>query len=309
LKNCYYLGFDVGGLFIKGGVIDSRGKLTTDVLSYYPSKSRASKEELLDHFVNMIIRQISSIMDRNFLIDGIVFAFPGPFDYENGISWIRGIEKFDSLYGVNIREELQERLGSERVFNNFASKDWKIFFENNVSLFGLGEWKLREKPDLSKMMCVTIGNGTGSAFLEKGEIIKKRNDVPPNGWIYNAPFRGSIVDDYISVRGILRIARDLGFGPDISLNMLIKEAKRGNPKACGVFEEFGRLLGEVLKKYVEKFQPEILVIGGYVSHYYEMFEDQLLAILANENVTIKKSHDTSISVLTGISEYIKRVRG
>lgn len=306
MRNCYYLGFDVGGLFIKGGVIDSRGKLTTDVLSYYPSKSRASKEELLDHFVNMIVKQISSIMDRSFLIDGIVFAFPGPFDYEKGISWIRGIEKFDSLYGVNLREELQKRLKYERVFNNFSSKKWRILFENNVSLFGLGEWKLRENPGFGKMMCVTIGNGTGSAFLEKGKVIKNRNDVPPNGWIYNTPFRESIVDDYISVRGILRIARDLGLGANIELKTLVKEAKRDNPMACRVFEEFGCLLGEVLKKYVKQFQPDILVIGGYVSHYYEMFKDYLLATLENESVVINKSHDTSISVLTGISEYIKR---
>lgn len=302
--NHYYLAFDVGGLLIKGGAINQKGELATDVLSYYPSKSRADRDEILDHFVNVIGSQITSIMDRQFVIDGIAFAFPGPFDYEKGICLIKGINKFDSLYGVNLKSELKKRLKRQKLFVNWASPDLEIFFENNVSLFALGEWNLRKHKGFKKIMCMTIGSGTGSAFLENGEIIKFRDDVPPNGWIYCLPFRDSIVDDYISVRGIQKIAEKSGFDPNITVDQLAKAARNGNKKSKQVFDRFGHLLTEMLLPLIRSFHPDVVVVGGYVSNYFDLFEEPVRTTLTKENVLIELSRDTSISVLSGISELI-----
>lgn len=34
------------------------------------------------------------------------FAFPGPFDYERGISLIRGVRKFERIYGLDVAATL-----------------------------------------------------------------------------------------------------------------------------------------------------------------------------------------------------------
>jgi glucokinase len=39
--------------------------------------------------------------------DGIAFAVPGPFDYEQGVSLLR--HKFAALYDVNLRREFESR--------------------------------------------------------------------------------------------------------------------------------------------------------------------------------------------------------
>ena len=40
----------------------------------------------------------------------IGIAMPGPFDYQNGISFIKGQNKYDLLYGLNIKELLAASL-------------------------------------------------------------------------------------------------------------------------------------------------------------------------------------------------------
>lgn len=45
---------------------------------------------------------------------GIRLAFPGPFDYEQGICLMKGLDKYDRLYGINLRQVFSERLGVAR---------------------------------------------------------------------------------------------------------------------------------------------------------------------------------------------------
>ncbi|QKE76027.1 ROK family protein (plasmid) [Arthrobacter citreus] len=304
MKNRYYLTFDVGGFFIRGGVLNHQGELITDKVSYYPSNSAANREQLLGNFIEVISRQILTIMDKYFVIDGIGFAFPGPFDYENGICLIKGVNKFNSLYGVDLRTELMERLNKKRFVKKLVTPQFRIIFKNNVNMFALGEWYLQKEKEYQKIMYLTIGNGTGSAFLEKGELVSNRDDVPQNGWVYNLPFHDSIVDDYISNRGILRISRQLNIDPTFDLEDLAKAARAGQPEMKKVFQIFGEFLGEMLLNIVTLFNPDALVIGGQISKSYDLYKDEVLFALKNNNVSIKLSNETSNSTFIGLSKIL-----
>ena len=37
-------------------------------------------------------------------------ALPGPFDYHRGISLIKGVNKFDNLFGLDVRMAMESRL-------------------------------------------------------------------------------------------------------------------------------------------------------------------------------------------------------
>ncbi len=56
---------------------------------------------------------------------------PGPFDYVKGISYIKGVAKYEKLYGCNVAESIAERLGFENGF--------PVRFMNDVSVFAVGE--------------------------------------------------------------------------------------------------------------------------------------------------------------------------
>lgn len=304
LYNHYYLAFDVGGLFINGVVLNGSGEIIPHTESYFPSKSDAGREELLNHFVQIICRQIGKILDKNFIIDGIGFAFPGPFDYKKGVSFISRVNKFESLYGVNLRNELILRLRQQKVFLLRAAPQFCIVFENNANMFALGEWLTGNAKDCERIMFLTLGNGTGSAFMENGEIIKNREDVPPNGWVYCYPFHDSIVDDYLSTRGILRIAQQLNVNSCLGLKEIADAASSGLEDEKEVFRRFGDLLGEMLLTFIKPFKPDALVIGGQIVKSHDLFMGEVQRALENERVTIFMSNQTTYSTFFGLSKAI-----
>ena len=40
----------------------------------------------------------------------LAFRMPGPFDYVKGISYIRGVAKYENLYGFNIADAVSDEL-------------------------------------------------------------------------------------------------------------------------------------------------------------------------------------------------------
>ncbi|XID92361.1 ROK family protein [Paenibacillaceae bacterium WGS1546] len=297
----YTIVFDIGGLFIKSAVMNALGKLVPDSYMVYPAKSKESKEALLLHFVELIKQQTNRIMDKTYRIDGIGYAFPGPFDYEEGISYIRGVDKFDEIYGVNLRDELSARLANESWFAGKRSPDFHIVFENDANLFALGEYAVGKAGAYEKALCLTIGTGAGSAFLEGGELVKYRQDVPEHGWIYNQPFGDSIVDDYVSKRGIVRLMREAGLDDGLDVKNVAEMAHAGDEKAIGVFHRFGDTVGEMLLPFIRSFRPDAVIIGGQIVKSKDLFLDRVREALSECEIALEATDDTSLSAFAGVS--------
>jgi predicted NBD/HSP70 family sugar kinase len=104
-------------------------------------------------------------------LKGIAVAMPGPFDYERGISLMRGGNKYEALYGLNIKEALPIGLG--------IPTSVPIVFENDAGCFGIGE-SMAEK-DFEKIIAITLGTGFGTTFICNREILKHGHGVPPRG--------------------------------------------------------------------------------------------------------------------------------
>ncbi|GGD83136.1 ROK family protein [Paenibacillus nasutitermitis] len=301
----YAIVFDVGGLFIKAAVLSELGKVVPGTYMIYPSRSKEAKDEILSHLIDLIKQQTSRITDKHFRIEGIGYAFPGPFDYDKGISYISGIDKFEEIYGVNLREELLSRLGRESFFTYKRTPDFHIVFENDANLFALGEYVAGKARRYPKSICITIGTGAGSAFIERGELIKNRQDVPPNGWVYNQPFRESIVDDYISKRGILRLMSDAGMDTaNLDIKNLAELAMDGDAEAIGIFKRFGEMIGEMLVPFLRSFQPDAVVIGGQIVKSKALFLESTKAVLRNYPITLEITDETSISTFAGVSRLL-----
>ena len=110
----------------------------------------------------------------------------------------QGLNKYDAIYGIPLEREIKARvpeLGSAR-----------FLFLHDIEAFALGESWYGNCRDVDKILCVCIGTGAGSAFVENGKTVKTGKGVPENGWIYQQPFGDSILDDYLSVRGLEQIS-------------------------------------------------------------------------------------------------------
>lgn len=118
-------------------------------------------------------------------------ALPGPFDYESGLALFRDVGKFDALYGVNVRTELSRRM---------RPAPGALRFLNDADAFGIGEFVAGATAGHERAVCVTLGSGVGSAFLDHGEPVNDGPDVPPDGSAHLLSYEGRPLEETVSRR-------------------------------------------------------------------------------------------------------------
>ncbi|QKE76030.1 ROK family protein (plasmid) [Arthrobacter citreus] len=299
---------DVGGTFIKAAVLEDTC-IIEDTESQFDSRSNEDADSILNHFVSIIkslsesyktYKQETSKSFAHKTI-GIGLAFPGPFDYENGVSYIKGLNKFEALYGIAFRDELSKRLLHSEIFK--ATNRVKLLFENDGRLFGLGGSTLFPH---QRVISLTIGTGLGSAFIENRKIIKHDKRVPKDGYLYNQIFNGKIVDDHFSRRGILQLAANQNIlGENIDVKELAEHAKEGNESAIALFQEFGANLGEMLIPFIEQFQPHQIIIGGQIAKSFDLFGKNLEQQVGFTGIKVTHLNNALRYTYVGISEIFK----
>lgn len=217
-------------------------------------------DDLLDAFVAPARR-----------LDGIgaggwVVAMPGPFDYERGIGIFGAVAKFDSLRGVDVRAGMAQRLGIVPE---------RLSFVNDAAAYALGEWAFGADTRAGRQVCVTLGTGVGSAFLDRGRIVTHGDGVPPDGWVYPLQFAGRPLEDTISTRAIVADhARRTGRSG--SVKQIAAEAADGEADAVAALDHAMRALGISLGPWLASFRADRLTVGGSMVRSWPVLVGALL---------------------------------
>jgi glucokinase len=220
--------------------------------------AKASQPRSIDTFLEALSQLASRTTAGVQCVSGASLAMPGPFDYAEGVSWMR--HKMPYLYGVNVRHAVAQRLGW---------KDKQVQFLNDAAAFLLGEIGAGAARGVSRTVGITLGTGIGSAFAADGHLVMDGPGVPHGGEIWNFPFEDGIVEDLISTRSIQQ-----GYKKRTGQEREVTEIAAGaaqDPAAVQVFQEFGRDLGRVLRTLLHDFAPEVVVLGGGISHAAPLF--------------------------------------
>ncbi len=294
----YYLMFDVGGTKIKAGILTETGELISG-LNSFDSRANLPKEEIFKNFADIINVLIDQIKDSVKQIAGIGMAFPGPFDYKNGISKMTGLNKYDAIYDCDFKKELMEMLKKTKALKWFHN-DLAFTFIHDVEAFAIGECHYGAALNCHRVMYLCIGTGAGSSFTEDGRVLKKQSDnFPENGWIYKTPFKDSIIDDYISIRGLKKISEKYCNRPVEGIDLYEMAVKNEEP-ALYTLKEFGTNLAEAIVPYLKSFIPDCLVLGGQVSKSFNYFGSQLEDYCKEHKISVRLTEDTSVSILKGL---------
>ncbi|MFC5404117.1 ROK family protein [Cohnella soli] len=302
------LAFDVGGTQIKAAAVVN-GEIAEETITHYDSHADRSAEEIVAHFVDITADLYAKARNESLFIGGIGMAFPGPFDYAQGVSYIRGLSKFEALYGLPFGQRMEDAVRDHEKLATRLAPSFGIRFENDAALFGLGEAGYGEARGAKRVVCLTIGTGLGSCFLENSRLIQHRSDVPENGWLYNVPYQGKIADDWLSRRGILQLAMDLNLEPKRpDVRDYAMAALSGDRSALELFGKFGSRMAAILVPSIMEFAPDRIVIGGQISKSGSLFVPAFkegLAI-ADIAVDVRVSKDTLGSTFKGIYDYVVR---
>lgn len=300
----YYLLMDVGGTGIKVGVMDQNGKIQCKIRTF-PSKAKANKEEIFQNFAWIIEQMEDEISKKNVAFSGIGMAFPGPFDYEKGISLMRGLDKYDAIYNCPIREKILECMKKKPLFHEYEKCDF--IFLHDVEAFAVGESQFGQAASVKKIFCLCIGTGAGSAFVDNGNVVKEGIGIPENGWIYQSPFLDGIIDDWISVRGLRRIAGQENL-QDVDGKELYELARQGDPRALKSFLQFGQNIPRALDPFLNSFKPDAVVLGGNISRSFVYFGEPLKKDCEKRGIKLILTEDTSRRTLEGLYTIFQKRR-
>jgi glucokinase len=270
----YAIGSDIGGSHISCAVIDLEKKsLLRQSLRTQKVNNHAPADTLLNDWC-IALNKTMGLVSKNDLA-GIGFAMPGPFNYPEGIALFTGKNaKYEKLFSVHVADELSKRLE--------LSPD-HIRFINDATAFAVGEAWIGKAAQAILSLSVTLGTGFGSAFIERGQPVVERDDVPEKGCFWHLPFKNGIADDYFSTRWFIKRYFEMT-GQRTSEVKDIAEKAFSDKAAKAVFEEFGIHLGLFLGPWLEKFDAGILVIGGNISSAYPLFGEPFETSLRRQDL-------------------------
>lgn len=271
----YLLGLDIGGTHIAGALVNaSDGEMSDESYHKHTFHTSARREDILEEWIYSIecILKNSKIAD----LEGIGIAMPGPFDYVNGISLMKGLEKYDALYGMNIKDALKTALG--------LPENFPVCFRNDAVCFALGEaWKGAASA-YQNVVAITLGTGLGAAFLENNKPIQHGENIPEGGTLYQIPYKGTKAEDYFSSRGILKRYEFYAGEKVDGVKAIYDRAMRKESVAIKTFSDFGNELAAFLEPWLFKFDADCLVMGGGISMASCFFIDDMKKRLKNHSL-------------------------
>jgi glucokinase len=262
----YAIGADIGGTHITAALVDlQHKKIITSSVRRAGVNSGGTADEIINDWANCI-----TDARQNNQVESICLAMPGPFDYEAGISLMRGQAKYESLYQLNIKERLAKAL-------NLPAKD--IFMENDAACFLQGEIfnGTASKYADHTVIGITLGTGLGSAVYKAGKS--------HNADMWHHPFKGGIAEDLLCTRWFVhRWKKETGETVS-GVREMKQSVARGKVKE--VFSEFGTNLAEFLLEFIAKESPVAVVIGGNIAKSIDWFGPTLTALINEKHPTIK----------------------
>jgi len=259
------IGVDIGGSHITAAIVDlNTQRILQPTLKRATVNARGGVEEIIAAWCSVLAETCNRLSPEMVRI-GI--AMPGPFDYEQGIAYMQEQNKFDSLYGLSVRNLLAAKL---------AIAPGNISFLNDAACFLKGEVFGGAAKGCSKVLGLTLGTGFGSASYRDG-IVEDAN-------LWCDAYKQGIAEDLFSTRWFVkRFAERTGRSVKDVKEML---AGSSNEVVQQVFGEFGENLGEYLLTISGRFEFDTIVVGGNIANSFSLFSESLQQVFRRHRRSI-----------------------
>lgn len=262
------IALDVGGTTIKAALVTGEPEI---VFQSPAVKARSGSEAdvVLENFRFIIEAQLAEAAGHQCAPVGIGIGMPGPFNYEQGVSKLW--HKFRSLYNVNVKAFLEEKLGLP------------VLFINDADAFALGAW-WGEHRDEARFLGITLGTGLGSGFIVDGEVVTEGEGIPADGEIWEFLYDGGKLEEVVTKKGLERayVVKTHGVEAGTSVERIAKRARAGDEAALAAFGDLAVALGEGLAAAAGEFHATHIVLGGQISKASDLFLAEAQAVYSEE---------------------------
>lgn len=224
--------------------------------------------DLLPVVVREVRRAIDAVEAQGARVAGLTVAVPGICDIDRGV-----VRRAPNLRWQDA--PLGERLSAE--FGSTLS----IAIDNEANLAALAEYHVGASAGAAHLVYVLAVNGVGGGVIVDGELFRGASGaagevghmtVQPKGapcacgstgcWETTVGLRALLYDAVPDLAsGLLRDSR---LSPEAKVAPVLARARANNPIALKGLKKFGRWLGVGLSNVVDTFNPEVIVLGGFL---------------------------------------------
>lgn len=262
-----YVGIDIGGMTIKGGIVDEKG----NIVARKSVVTSPSKEDYLivQDIANLIEDLIGNCKDE---IVGIGIGCPGSIYDE------KGIVRYSC--NINFRNTPMVRMIAEKTQTN------NVKLSNDANCAALGETFFGAGKGAKNAIMVTLGTGVGMGIIADGKLITGNRSAGAEGGHIQINIGGAICgcgkkgcyEAYASATALMnQIQAACEKHPDSLLAKRVEEdgndckivfdcAKEDDKVAIAVIRRYIKYVGIGLVNFANIFAPEVIIIGGGISN-------------------------------------------
>lgn len=295
-KSNAYIVMDVGGTFIKSGIMSADGNLLDGSQQTVPVNSDGTKEEICNSLTSAVCQGISLARYYGYSPAGVGICMPGPFNYSTGISGMT--HKFAAIKDLSLKEVILDALNG---------LDIPVIFGHDVNTQLYGEMCGGNGQGYSNVCLVSLGTGLGFAMAKDTKVLQTPTGSPLVS-IWNLPYNGGILEDYASKRGFYN-TWEMVTGTRPSDDMTVAEMGRlageGDVTALEVFRRVGSFIGLNIKEKVKEYRIECLLFGGQISRSFRFMEEAVRDELSDiAGLNINTVSDFSNAAFKGLAEML-----
>ena len=152
---------------------------------------------------------------------------------------------------------------------------FKIRMMNDAGCFLQGEVYAGSATGFNHVIGLTLGTGLGTARYHQG--------IGEDANLWCMPFKESIAEDYISTRWFVKRYLELS-GLPIKDVKALADIYETDKFAQLIFKEFGQNLALFLKEFIQKDNPEVVIIGGNIANAYHLFSNEIISYFEQQNI-------------------------
>ncbi len=294
----FYIGIDLGGTFIKGGIVDDLGNIL--LTQKVPTDSQDGASQVVSNIATLC-KSLVDTLGLDFTdITGIGMGIPGTVDsisgevlYSNNLGW----------QNVKITKEIKSLTGLE------------VRIANDANVAALGEAVFGCGKEYKNMIMLTLGTGVGGGIVIDGKLYEGNRSagaelghsvVVANGEPCTCGRRGCL-EAYASATALIRDTKLAMQNDKVSKMWQIGSIDNVDGATAFKFKDIDDSAKAVVDRYIEMlacgitnyanvFRPEAVILGGGVCNEGEALTAPLQKILDND--IFGKDKGPSVKILT-----------
>ncbi len=279
-----YIGIDLGGTFIKGGIVDGEGNIIID--GKVPTESEGGSETVAENIASLcgsLLKQagisVSEVAGIGMGVPGMIDSERGEVVYSNNLGWEHFMisDRVSELTGLSVR------------------------IANDANVAALGETKFGCGKNYSNTVLVTLGTGVGGGIIIGGKLFEGNRSagaeighsvIMAGGERCTCGRRGCL-EAYASATALIRdTRRAMEKHPESSMwqvggldkvdGRTAFDCMDSDACARGVVGNYINMLGVGLVNIANVFRPEAIMLGGGVCAEGERLTAPLREFMAKE---------------------------